>query len=221
VFGAHEDGVDRISFGAGERVPFERSVAFRVTDDWFDGAAPPKLSFDRRRAIARILRYMGIGRRERVATMALVDIGASDRHAGKSFDLRVLVLQRMAVTGRSGSGADAEDELAAIGARVGDSDRDFESKPIARARLALGDAFDLDGHATLINRPLPRCRKSVRSMTPSIQQSPPVARCWVIAEGLARRRFCYETELFAVQPFLFRYICVDVIFFAQKASGGV
>ena len=80
---------------------------------------------------------------EPVATVAFVDISAGDRHAGQPLDLCDLILQRMAVVWKTRDGADADDELTAIGARVGDSDRDFHSELIARARLALCDAFDL------------------------------------------------------------------------------
>ena len=48
----------------------------------------------------------------------------------------------MTVVWKTRDGADAEDELAALSARVGDGDRNLHSEFIARARLAFGDAFD-------------------------------------------------------------------------------
>ena len=143
--GSDQDGVDRIASGPGEPISFEKAVAFRVTDDWFDGASTPQLTLDRRRSIARTLRDMDVWRCEAVAAISFIDIGARDLHAGEPLDLRDLILQRMAVIGKSGGGANAQNELAAVGARVGDGDRDLRAKFIARSRLALGDAFDLGG----------------------------------------------------------------------------
>src|ERR1700682_902727 len=48
----------------------------------------------------------------------------------------------MTVVWKTRDGADAEDELAALSARVGDGDRNLHPEFIARARLAFGDAFD-------------------------------------------------------------------------------
>src|SRR3984893_18520472 len=48
----------------------------------------------------------------------------------------------MTVVWKTRDGADAEDELAALSARVGDGDRNLHSEFRARARLAFGDAFD-------------------------------------------------------------------------------
>lgn len=80
--GSHEDGVDGVAFGSGERVAFEKTVAFRVTDDRFDGAASSQLALDRWRSIAGALRDMDVGGCEPMAAVTLIDIGAGDRHAG-------------------------------------------------------------------------------------------------------------------------------------------
>jgi hypothetical protein len=122
VSGAHQDGVDRIASGSGEAVSLQKAVAFGVTDDRFDGAASSQFPFDCWRSIARTLRHMDFWRCETVPAIAFIDIGARDRHAGEPFDLP---------------------DLAAVGARVGDGYRDLDAEFIARARLALGNAFDL------------------------------------------------------------------------------
>ena len=56
-----------------------------------------------------------------------------------------LTRQRVAVVGKAGHRLDADDELAAGGARVGDRDRCLDAELVAGPRLALGDAFDLGG----------------------------------------------------------------------------
>ena len=134
---ADQDGVDRVAFGAGEAVSFKQPIAFGVTDDRFNSAASPQFPFDRRRSAAGTLGDVDIGGGETVSAVSFVDIDAGDRDAGQPFDLGDLVLQRMAVIGQSGSGADAEDELAAVGARIGDGDGRFDAKFIARGALPL------------------------------------------------------------------------------------
>ena len=120
--GAHQDGVHRVAFGAGEAVAFEQPVTFRVTDDRFNGAASPQLPLDCRRSAAGTLGDVDVGVGETVSAVSFVDIDAGDRRAGQPFDLGGLVLQRMAVIGQSGSRADAGDGLTAVGARIGEGD---------------------------------------------------------------------------------------------------
>ena len=79
---AHEDGVDRVAFCSGEVISLKKAVAFGVTDDRFDGAAPSQLAFDGRRSFGRALRHMNIGRGEPMAAIALVDISACDTVSG-------------------------------------------------------------------------------------------------------------------------------------------
>jgi hypothetical protein len=63
---------------------------------------------------------MNVRRFEPMATVAFVDISSGDRHAGQPLDLCDLILQRMAVVCKTRDSADADDELTAVGARVGD-----------------------------------------------------------------------------------------------------
>jgi hypothetical protein len=143
VAGADQDGVDRVAFGAGEAVAIEKPVAFCVTDDRFNGAASPQLPLDCRRSAAGTLGDVDSGGGETVSAVSFVDIDAGDRHAGQPFDLGDLLLQRVAVVREPRKGLDSKHELTAVGARIGDGDGRFDAKFIARARLALGDAFDL------------------------------------------------------------------------------
>jgi len=143
VAGADEYRVDGVAFGACEAVAFKKAVAFRVTDDGLDGAATPQLPLDGRRSMAGALCNVDVGDGEPMRAVAFVDVGALDPHARQPLNLRDLILQRVAVIGQSGNGADAQDELAAVGARVGDGDGRLHAKFVARARLALGYAFDL------------------------------------------------------------------------------
>lgn len=75
-----------------------------------------------------------------LARAALVDIGARDLHASERLDLHDLILQRMAVIEQLGNRADAENELTAVGACVGDGDGGFHAEFVARARLSFGNA---------------------------------------------------------------------------------
>jgi hypothetical protein len=46
VAGAHQDGVDGVASCTGEAIAFKQAVAFRVSDDRLDGAAPAKFAFN-------------------------------------------------------------------------------------------------------------------------------------------------------------------------------
>ena len=115
--GAHDDGVDRVTYCPGQVISLKKAVAFDVADDRFVGAAASQPAFDGWRPFARALRDMNVGGGQRVAAIASVDIRARDGDAGDAFDLGDLILQHMAVIGKGGNGANADDELAAVRAR--------------------------------------------------------------------------------------------------------
>jgi len=143
VPGSDENGVDRVAACAGQMIAFQKAVAFRVADHGFDGAAPSQLAFDRLGSRRLALRHVDVGGRQAMTAIALVDIGARNRDARQAFDLRDLILQGVPVVGKPRRRADAENELAAVGACVGDGDRSLDAKFVARARLPLRDAFNL------------------------------------------------------------------------------
>ena len=67
--GAHKDGVDRVAACSGQMVSLKKAVAFGVTDDRFDGAAPSQFAFDGRCPFGRALRHVNIGRGKPVAAI--------------------------------------------------------------------------------------------------------------------------------------------------------
>jgi hypothetical protein len=68
VAGTHEYRVDCVAIGACEVVAFKKAVAFRVTDDRFDGAATPQLPLDGRRSMAGALCDVDVGDGEPMST---------------------------------------------------------------------------------------------------------------------------------------------------------
>lgn len=72
---SHEDGVDGVAVSSNEVVSLEKSVAFGVTNDRFDGAAPSQFSADCGGSLRLALRHMNVWRREPMTPVALVDVG--------------------------------------------------------------------------------------------------------------------------------------------------
>lgn len=120
--GGDQDGVDRISSGAGEVVAFKQAfIGLGVADEGL--------------GLAAML----------VPLVAAIDIGPLDGNAGQALNLLDLPGEGVAILGIAGQRLAADDELAAGGARVGHRDRCLHPELVARPRLALGDAFHLGG----------------------------------------------------------------------------
>jgi hypothetical protein len=97
VAGAGEDGVDGIAGGSGKVIALQETVAFGVTDHRFDGIAPSELALDGGRSARAGVGDVDFRRRQAMAAIAAIDIGARDFAPGDALELGDLTFERMAV----------------------------------------------------------------------------------------------------------------------------